>query len=284
MTSSVAIITDSTANIPDETLTARKIHNVLQHLIWGTEDLLDLEDITPSQFYRRLATDPVHPKTSQPPAQDFLTMIEAAIKEGSTEAVIMTVSSKLSGTHASAVQAAEMAEIPVHVHDSRSVGMGLGWQVLAAADARDAGASAEDIVKAADKARQSLAVILAVDTLEYLHKGGRIGSAIKLIGSAINLKPQLVVNSETGVVDSGERTRTRKRAIDAIVSGFVERVDTSKPFKLTVSHAACLEDAEKLAQRMKEEYGPEEIIINELTPVLGTHGGPGTIALMGYNS
>src|SRR5438552_8250496 len=129
----IAVITDSTCNIPPDLVEKYNIYLVLQHLIWGTEDLLDLKDITSGQFYERLPRDPIHPKTSQPPAPEFAAVYEQAAKEGAKEAVVFTVSAPLSGTNQSAMQAAELVGIPVTVVDSRSAGMGLGWQVLAAA-------------------------------------------------------------------------------------------------------------------------------------------------------
>jgi DegV family protein with EDD domain len=280
--SSVAIITDSTCNIPTDLVKKHNIYIVAQHLIWGTDDLLDQIDISPSTFYERLTKDPVHPKTSQPAALEFIKVIEKALKDGATEALVLTVSSPLSGTHASAVQAAADAKVKVTVHDSKSAAMGLGWQVIAAARARDSGADTKSMVEAAEKVRKHMAVILAVDTLEFLHKGGRIGGAAKLIGTALNLKPQLVINRDTGKVESGERTRTRSKAIDACFKAFFKDMDTSKPLHVAVHHAAAQAECDAMIARVKSEHPKAEVVTSELTPVLGTHGGPGTLALCGY--
>jgi DegV family protein with EDD domain len=209
-------------------------------------------------------------------------MINKAKSDGAEEVVILTVSGPLSGTRASAEQAKEMVDIPVHVHDSRSAGMGLGWQVIAAARAREAGGDAQSMVDAAEKVRTHMAMILAVDTLDFLHKGGRIGGAAKLIGSIINLKPQLIIDRETGLVEPGERTRTRKKAIQSMWDAYFAAMDTSKPMHIAVHHAAAPLEAEELMERIKKEYSPKELWLTELTPVLGTHGGPGTLAMTGY--
>jgi DegV family protein with EDD domain len=280
--SPIAVITDSTCNIPPELVKQYNIYLVLQHLIWGTEDLLDLKDISSGQFYDRLPRDPIHPKTSQPPASEFAEVIEQAVKDGAKEAVVLTVSAPLSGTNGSAVQAKEMVDIPVTVVDSRSAGMGLGWQVLAAARARDAGADVSGMVAAADKVRASLLMLLMVDTLEYLHKGGRIGGAQKLIGTALNLKPRLQVNPVSGLVESVERTRTRNKAIEGMYQAYFEKQDKSKPMHVAVHHTAALKDAEQLAERIRNEHKPAELVIVELTPVLGVHTGPGLLAITGY--
>jgi DegV family protein with EDD domain len=121
----IAIITDSTCNIPPEMVKQYQIEVVPQHLIWGTEDLLDLKDISPGQFYERLVTDPVHPKTSQPPPPEFQEFYSAAKKKGVGQIFVATVSAGLSGTYASANKAAEESKTPAYVHDSRSVAMGL---------------------------------------------------------------------------------------------------------------------------------------------------------------
>ncbi len=279
----IAIIADSTCSIPADLVKKYDIRIIPQHVIWGTEDLLDSVDIDAKAFYERLAKDPVHPKTSQPPATEFAQFLKKAKKDGAKEALICTISEPLSGTFASAEQAKAEANIPVHVHDSRSAGMGLGWQVIAAARAREKGASLEEMVAAAENVRKHLAVILTVETLEFLHRGGRIGGAGKLVLSAINLKPQLEINPETGEVDRGELTRTRRKAVEATYRAFFKKIDTHKPFHVAVHHAAAAEECDALVAQVRREYPAAEVVMTELTPVLGTHLGPGTLALCGYS-
>ena len=280
---SVALLTDSTATLPAELTKEYPIEIVLQHIIWGTEDMLDLKDITAKAFYARLATDPVHPKTSQPPAQEFLNYINQAKRDGAEEAVVLTVSSKLSGTYQSAMQAAEMTDFPVHVFDSRSLGMGLGWQVIAAARAREAGGDAKAMISAAEAVRERICMMLTVDTLDYLHKGGRIGTAAKWAGSLLDLKPQLVVNQVSGLVERGSASRTRKKAVEATYNAFFEKIAGGKKVHVVVHHAAALLEAETWATQIRGEYPTAEVYLNELSPVLGVHGGPGTLALCGYS-
>lgn len=278
----IAIITDSTCNIPSEMIKQYDIYVVLQHLIWGTEDLLDLKDITASQFYERLAKDPVHPKTSQPPPPEFAQMIDKARKDGAQEVLLATVSDGLSGTFKSAKKAAEDAEIKVHVHDSRSVAMGLGWQMIAAARAREQGADLAKMIAAAEAVREHSAVMLTLDTLDFLYKGGRIGGARRLVGTALNIKPRLVVDTTTGLVAAGESTRTRNKAIDATYQAFFASMNAGRPLHVAVHHAKAAQECEALVNRIKADYPKAEVVTSELTPVLGTHGGPGTLALAGY--
>jgi DegV family protein with EDD domain len=280
--SPTAVITDSTCNIPAELVKQHNIYIVSQHLIWGTEDLQDLKDIDASGFYERLPRDPIHPKTSQPPAREFADVINKAKSDGAKQALVMTVSAPLSGTHASAQQSKELVDIPVEVFDSRSAGMGLGWQVLVAARAGEAGADIEGMMAAAVKARETLQMLLVVDTLEYLHKGGRIGGAQKLIGTALNLKPRLRVNPDSGMIEPVERTRTRSKAVEGMYQAYFDKMNTSKPMHVAVHHAATPKDGQDLVDRIRREFNPVEIVMTELTPVLGTHVGPGCLAITGY--
>jgi DegV family protein with EDD domain len=154
--------------------------------------------------------------------------------------------------------------------------------VIAAARAREKGADLDKIVAAAEAVRSRTAVMLTVDTLTFLHRGGRIGGAAMMIGTALDIKPQLIVDSVTGLVVAGARTRTRRKAVDATYRAFFARMDTSKPMHIGVHHAEALDECEALVARVKSDYPTAEVVTNEITPVLGTHGGPGTLALCGY--
>ncbi len=278
----IALITDSTCNIPAGLVEQYDLIVQPQYVIWGTEELLDQVEIDTQTFYERLTTDPVHPKSSQPTAQDFVRTIEELKQAGAEEAVIICLSNQLSGTLDSAYKAQEMVDIPVHVYDSLSAGMGLGWQVIAAARARKAGGDAGAMLAAAEKARATMAVTLAVDSLEFLHKGGRIGGAVKLLGTALNLKPQLYVDHTTGRIEPGEKTRTRKKALEYVYQTFFEQMDTTKPLHIAVMHIQAEADAEHIATRIQEEYNPAELLTVEIWPVIGVHVGPGTVGITGY--
>jgi len=278
----IALITDSTCDIPDSLLAEHEITFGSQYLIWGTDEYRDRIDITSAQFYERLVHDPAHPKSSQPVAADFGRLIENAQAEGAKEAVIITISGQLSGTIESARQAAQNASIPVQVYDSRSGGMGLGWQVLAAARAREKGSDARAMIEAADRIRRSLKFIFFVDSLDALHRGGRIGGAARLIGTALNLKPVLWVNHEAGQVEPGERTRTVSKAVERVYELFFSQVDISKPLRVAVVHSGVLSLAEEIARRVREEFHPVELLITLISPVMGAHIGPGALGLVGY--
>jgi DegV family protein with EDD domain len=280
MMKKIAVMTDSTCDIPAELIEKYRIIVVPLYVVWGDEELLDGQEIDNETFYARLPEDPIHPKTSQPTPADFVRAIEQTEAE---EVVIITLTSALSGTHDSALQAREMVNVPVHIFDSRSLSMGLGWQVLAAARQREEGADAEAMIAAAKEVRERLSLLLTVDTLEYLHRGGRIGSAAKLLGSMVQLKPVLEVDHATGVLEVVSKIRTRKRAINEIVAETFRRLDETKPMRVAVLHAAAPEEAQALVEAIRERIEPLELVVNQITPVLGVHGGPGVVGVGAYN-
>ncbi len=282
MSHKIAIITDSTCDLPKEYLDRYEIILVPLTIIWGNEQFRDGVDLQAEDFYRRLETDPVFPTTSQPTPQEMARAYELAINNGADEILILTISSAMSGTHESAKKAAELVDTPVHVWDSRANSMSLGWQVLAAARARENGGGIEEMMAAAEAARSSMVYIITLDTLEYLHKGGRIGSASHFIGNLLNLKPQITVNHQSGEVEGGRRSRTRKKALLDLYDDFFSRVDASKPMHIAVLHNAAREDAQQLVKTIKQEHQPEEILLSMVSPVLGVHTGPRAVAICGY--
>jgi DegV family protein with EDD domain len=283
MTDRIALITDSICDLPLHLIEQYRIHIVPLYLIWGTETLRDLIDIDAETFYKRLPVDPVHPTTSQPTPRDFTRVLEHMRQNGAEEAVIITLSRQLSGTYDSALQAKQMVDIPVHVVDSFSASMGVGWQVLAAARTRENGGTAQDMVDAADAVRKNSLVIFTVDTLEFLYRGGRIGGAAKLVGTALNFKPQLYVDHATGRIEAGKKVRTRKKALEEIYRVFFSQVDVAAGrLRIAVRHGNVEQEAQLIAQRIREEFSPIEMNIGCLTPVLGVHTGPGTIGIAGY--
>ena len=272
-----ALLTDSTCDLPAELIAQYDVGIVPLYLLWGDQQLRDTVDIDNDTFYARLPQDPIHPKTSQPTPADFARAIAAVDAD---EALILTISSGLSGTYASAVAAAGEAAIPVHVYDSLSVSMGLGWQVLAAARAREAGGDVQDMIAAAQAARQTMSLLFTCDTLEYLHRGGRIGGGAKLLGTLLQLKPMLVVDHTTGLIDAAERTRTRKKALIRLVELTMERVGSSSGLRVAVIHGGAFPDAESLAEQICAQCQPSELLYGAVSPALGVHGGPGLVGIV----
>lgn len=278
--SKTAIMTDSGCDIPQALLERYQIIVVPLYVIWGDEELHDGRDIDNPAFYARLPRDPIHPQTSQPTPTDFARAIERADAD---EVLIIALTAALSGTYDAALQASDMVDRPVHVVDSRSLSMGLGWQVLAAARERERGGSIKAMIAAAERIRDRLSLVLTVETLEYLHRGGRIGSAAKLLGSALQLKPVLEVDHTTGVLELVSKIRTRRKALAKIVEETFKRVDATAPMRAAVLHGAASEDAQALAEEVERRGHPLELITVGITPALGVHGGPGVVGVCAYN-
>ncbi len=282
MTHKIALLTDSTCDIPQEFLDQYQIQVIPLTIIWGGEQFRDGVDLSADEFYKRLESDPTIPTTSQPTPQQMVQAYESAKKKGAEEILIITISRAMSGTFESATAAAGMVDIPVTVLDSKANSMSLGWQVLAAARAREQGGDLQSMINAADKARSTMVYIISLDTLEYLHKGGRIGGASHFIGNLLNLKPQISVDHNSGEVAGGRRSRTRKKALADLYMDFFDQVDNEKPLRIAVLHNAAPDEARAVAEKIKAEFDPEEVIISIVSPVLGVHTGPRAVAICGY--
>lgn len=277
-----ALMADSTCDIPQSLVEQYQIAIIPQVVVWGEEVLRDRVDISPDAFYRRLANDPVLPTTSQPSPKVFQTHYQAEIDRGAEEIVLFTVSSAMSGTFQIATQVGKQMSVPVHVVDSKSPTMSMGWQTLTAARAREQGASATAMIAAAAEARERMAQIVLMDSLDHLARTGRIGKATQMLGSLINLKPLIRINHQTGIVEPAGRARTRKKAVNLLIQTFFNELDTEKPLRIAVLHGNALPEAEALAERIKAEYNPKELIINITGPVLGINTGPSALALSGF--
>ncbi|MBT3389922.1 MAG: DegV family protein [Chloroflexi bacterium] len=276
--SNVAIITDSTAYLPDEMVEKYGISVAPQVLIWGEETLRDGVDIQPAEFYNRLSTADVMPTTSQVAVKDFKELYEKLLGQGKDILAIL-VSDKLSGTISSATQALEFfPDANIEIINSQGVAMMLGFVVLEVARAAEKGASLAECKALAEDLKQRTGVVFAVDTLEFLHRGGRIGGASRFLGTALQLKPILEVRD--GRVEAIERVRTKTKAHNRLIEILAERTQGGKTIKLATLHASAHEDAKALLEAAQAQLGNvDETIFSEVSPVVGTHAGPGTVGL-----
>jgi len=280
--SSIALMTDSTCDIPEELIQRYGITIIAELVIWGDQTFRDRIDITPQAFYERIEKDPVMPTTTLPTPVEFEKAYKGAIAQGAKEIVMFTVSAAMSGTFQAAKQVGDRMGFPVHVVDSRGPTMSLGWQVLAAARAQEAGATVQEMIVAADKVRAKLVQIVCLNTLEFLHRGGRIGTATKFLGTLLDIKPLVQINHKTGIVEPSGQARTRKKSIEVLIERFFEQVQTANPIHVAVMHGNALEEAQVIAERIRQTYAPKELLINITGPVLGIHTGPRALALCGY--
>ncbi|MCB9112875.1 MAG: DegV family protein [Anaerolineales bacterium] len=277
--SKFAIVTDSTAYIPPELTQKHGITVTPQILIWDNQTFRDGVDIQPVEFYTRLKGAKVMPSTSQVSPATMQEVFQGFVDKDMPVLGIF-ISSKLSGTLQSAKQAKEMmgsAGEKVALVDSQSTAMALGFQALAAARAMESGASLEECAAVAEKAHERTGVFFAVDTLEFLHRGGRIGGAQRFIGSALNLKPILAL--QEGKVEGVDRIRTKSKAHDRILELVSEQVKGKSNIRIATLHANAAEDAKALLDRATTALSPAETLFTEVSPVVGTHAGPGTVGL-----
>jgi DegV family protein with EDD domain len=276
--SKVAIVTDSTAYLPEDLLVSYKINVVPLVVIWEKETFRDNIDITPNQFYERLSSAKIMPTTSQPTISDFADIFEKLHKDG-YEILTIVISAALSGTMDSAIQARELVpEAKVEILDSQFTSIPLAYMVLSAARAAKKGASLEHCKEIVQTIRANTQVYFAVDTLEFLHRGGRIGGASRFLGTALDLKPILYLNE--GKVEALERVRTLNKAHKRLMELLETDVNGKTPINMmgTVS-AAAQESASHLLMKIEKHFNPAEVLMANLSPVLGTHVGPGTVGV-----
>ena len=273
----VAIVTDSTADLPGQLVKARGITIVPLTLNFEGRSLLDGVDIKPSEFYRKLPNATTHPTTSQPSAGRFAEAYQQLLADHA-DVVSIHISEKLSGTYASAVQGAEMTDPKrVHVIDSQLVSMSLGLVTMAAAEIASRGANADAIVQKVTEMREQVQTYFSVATLEFLRRGGRIGRASALLGSVLQVKPVLCIRD--GLVTPLERVRTFDRALNRIVE-LTREVDRGKGLCVIVGHGDAEADAERVAREL--EPVAETLMIQPLGPVVGAHAGPGVVGVGCY--
>ena len=277
----IAVVTDSTAYIPEEALGDFDIPVIPLWLIWGDDRFRDGVDIDPPTFYSRLPEAKVFPTTSQPSAGEFMEFFQAAW-QGVESIVAVLISSKLSGTVASALAAkAQLSGMDIRIVDSLSTSMGLGFAVLQAARAAAAGKSVDEVVAAAEAVRSSANLMFAVDTLEFLHRGGRIGGAKRLLGTALNLKPQLYLDE--GRIEALASVRTKRKAVARMLDEAEGRLGGKSMAEAAVLDVNCPEEGYTLAEMVKERFGLSVVYQTKVSPVIGAHVGPGTVGVCFYS-
>jgi fatty acid kinase fatty acid binding subunit len=274
--SSVAVVADSTTYLPPSLIERWGVQQVSLYVGWGDERLpeqeYDLDD-----FYARLRDSSDLPSTSQPSVGDFLACFEPLAGAGH-DVVSVHIASGLSGTYESASEAARVVAekgLPgrVEVVDGQTGAGGLGCLVLAAAGAAEQGLALGAVVDAVHRTREGLEMWFCLDTLEYLRRGGRIGAAQALVGSALKIKPILTFGTEITPVG---RVRTRKRAMQQMI-GYQHELHSRGATDWFVQHAQSLDDAEALVAQGTETFGKEPLFCTQVGPVLGAHLGSGML-------
>lgn len=278
--SRIALVTDSTASLPPEVADAHGIVVVpLQVVIGGRSYDEGVEGGATPQTVAAALREWTPVSTSRPTPAAMLEVYEKAAAAGATEVVSIHVSSELSGTYESAQLAAKEASVPVTAIDSRTLGMATGFAVLSAAEVLADGGSAADAADTARRRTTASTSLFYVDTLEYLRRGGRIGAAVALLGSALAVKPLLTI--ENGRVGMLEKVRTAGRALSRLEELAVAAAEDT-PVDVAVAHLANPERAELLAEHLRERLAANldgrEVVVGEVGAVIGAHVGPGMVA------
>ena len=271
----VKIITDSLSDITSDIAEGLGITVVPLTVLFGHESFLDRVTMTTDEFYYKLTHEDTWPTTTQPPPSAFVDVYNKLAEE-TDEILVVTLSTKLSGTYESALNAKNLMERECHIDviDSQTVAMGLGLIVIAAAKIAQSGAKLQELSDFVRKAMARSHVVMYFDTLKYLAKGGRIGKAQGLLGSLLSVKP--ILTMKEGEVHPSTRVRSLTAGMDHLydfVSGF-SNID-----ELAVEHATTPDEAERLAERLGPVFPKERIYRSTVSPVLGVYGGPGAMAV-----
>jgi DegV family protein with EDD domain len=276
---SVAVVTDSTAYLPDELVEGYGIHVVPLYVVLAGHSGREGSDIAPGDVARALGVRGQTVSTSRPTPGDFVAAYRRALDEGADRLVSIHLSSELSGTwDAARLAASQVGEHIVTVVDTRSAAMGAGFAVLAAARSAAAGADPATVARTAQEIAEATRTFFVVDTLEYLRRGGRIGSAAAVLGSALAVKP--VLHVQDGRVVPLEKVRTTARALNRLVQLAVEAAGQG-PVSIAIHHLAAAEKAERLAAEIRDRLPQlRELHVSELGAAIGAHVGPGAVGIV----
>jgi len=279
------VVTGSAAQVPPEI--ANQLGMVILPLTIMVEgkEYLDGIDLLPGEFYQKMRTQNIEVKTAAPNVGQYYECFRRIINEQGSDILCLTLSNQLSSDYNSAVEAAKMLSEEnrgnrVTVIDSLRAAAPQGLLAIEAAKRLHAGETLGDTVQYLQSARYKSGLIAALDTLEYLSKGGRIGKAAYLVGSALQIIPILIINNE-GILAPSTVIRKKRNTIPTILSILARKTAGYKRLSLSVTHADSTDQAETLRHALREQYPTLEIPISEFTPVMGAHAGPGLIGL-GY--
>ena len=282
--STVAIVTDSTASIPESMLKELDIHVVAYYIHRGKEVLRDLVTIQRDDFLRWLPTATSLPTTASPGPGDYLDMYKSLIAKGIQSILSIHMTSKGSGAYQAATVAQSMLkeenpEVRIEVVDTQNVSLCQGWMAIEAARAALAGLSLDDVFASVKKILPVTQMIQTADTLKYLYMGGRIGMAKRLVGTLLNIKP--LIGMKDGVIVALGQARSRIQAYTAMADMVGEAVGSGKA-KVAYVHAGALEEVEKIKRLVEGKVEVVESFFAELSPALAVHTGPGTAGLCFY--
>ncbi len=271
--SGVRIVTDSACDLSPELAASLDIRVVPLTIRFGSDEFVDRQDLTPEAFWARCAASSELPETAAPSPGSFQAAFEEAAAAGADGVVCITISSKLSATYQSALAGAQAASIPVRVIDSESVTMGQGLLAVAAAEDAQRGVGLEELSRLVAERVGRVRVLGAIDSLDHLQRGGRIGGAAALLGSLLSIKP--VIQVRDGVVAEESKQRTRSRSLDYLAN----LVRQAAPLERLAVIDGAAKDLDQFLAKLGGVAVEHERLVVSLGPVVGTHAGPGIIGV-----
>jgi DegV family protein with EDD domain len=276
----VAIVTDGACSLTPAQGEQLGVHVAPVYVNFDNKTYQAGVDLETSEFYRLMHASKKLPTTAQPTAADFINLYTRLADEAD-EIVTVVISHHMSATLQSAEMAKEQfTKVPVHIIDSESVSLGLGMMAIAAARLAAQGQDAQAVIQRVERIKQKINVIFTVDTLEYLHKGGRIGGATAFLGSALSIKPILYIKD--GRIEPLEKQRTRKRSVARLLKIMEEKVGSDE-VHVAILHGNIPDEAHELEQQIRGRFNCVELVTSEMGPVIGVHAGPGTLGLVFYS-
>ncbi|MDF1515070.1 MAG: DegV family protein [Anaerolineae bacterium] len=273
----IAIVTDSSAHIPESALEGLDIITIPLWLIWDEQRYRDSLDIDSPTFYQRLKSSKTLPSSSQPTPGEFIELFQK-LSDKFEHIVVPIVSSAISGTYASAVLAQQaLPELDIRVIDTLQSAMGCGIISLCAARAAAVGKSVEEVVATVKETCEKTYMMFVVDTLEYLHRGGRIGGAKRLLGSALKIKPLL--HFHEGTIQPLASIRTKAKAVATLLDMIEEKIKGTRIVEAAVMDIDVPDEGDSLAERLKARFIIPVVHRGGVSPVVGTHVGPGALGV-----
>ncbi|WP_055107599.1 DegV family protein [Paenibacillus ihumii] len=281
----VVIVADSTADVPKSTVEEYGIHIVPMRLAFGEESFLEGIDITAAEFYDKLTKSRELPKSSQTSPSQYAEVYRNLLEANPGSPIVsIHISSGMSGTYQSALLAKTMLEeetgqeLDITVIDSLCASYGFGLQVVEAARLARKGASVEEIKAEVERLGRSRRLYFLVDTLEYLQKGGRIGKAAAILGTLLNIKPILSVDQE-GIIYAVDKARGRKKAVSRVIELFVNDFGNQKDLNVAVCDGVNPELAQEFVDLLSQHFTLHEVVRTDIGAVVGSHTGPGVVAI-----
>jgi DegV family protein with EDD domain len=273
----IGLVTDSTSDLPPALAEAQGLYIVPQRILWNGYSYRDGLDLTPEMFYRMLGETDTLPETEPPTPEDFADAYQQAADCGAEQVIALVMSSRLSGAFHHAQAGAQLVNFPVFVQDTWMVSMAEGFCVLAGSELCRLGMSVDVILDGIRQTRRGTRLFFTVDTLDYLHRGGRISGLQHRIGSALSFKPIFCLDE--GQIQLVEHARSRARAIRRMLELALEAVPAGEPVRAAVVHGDALAEASALAETVEAAWSPLQLMITPVSAAIGVHTGPGVLGL-----